>query len=360
MTPTGLEAVSYAAANAQVSGLRARLLGDEAWERLVGAASVAETLSLLRDSMYSEAIPQAENKPPDLEAIERGLLGLTADHCRHTMTFIRGPARDMLQVWWGHFELENLKAVLRGVDQGLEPERIRTFLIPLGERSNLPWDLLLHERSIPGLVERLDGTHYVNPARNALHLYTQYSSLFPIEVALDVRYYRDIVAATKRLGATDRAAAVRLLGTYLDILNILWAYRYRVYYGLSAEEIVNFTLWHTVHTDVSLIQTIAMGAQPDEIVRRIWSDDRVNLDPLSEVSSDAEMVPVLEMILLRFWSSLAQAAFQGYRFSLGTVLAYVILQELEVRDLVTVMEAKSLGWNEEQIRARLIHTASQP
>ena len=354
--PLGLEAVHYAAASARVSGLRTRLLGDEAWGRLVAAENLADALLVLRETPYAGWLPTGEGQRADLEGIERELMGLTAENCRRSMAFLRGSRRALLQVWWGHFELENLKAVFRGVDQGLSPSQIRAFQIPLGGHSTLPWEALLHERSIPGLVERLNGTHYVNPLRNALHLYARYGSLFPLEVALDVRYYRDIVAGMARLGSGEQAAAIRLFGTYLDILNILWAYRYRVYYGLSAEEIVNFTLWHTVHTDASLIQTIAVGAAPEEIVRRIWGEGRVDLEALTEVDSDAEKVPLLELALLRFWRGLAVSAATGYRFGLGPILAYLILQELEVQDLVTILEAKGLAWTQDHIRARLIRT----
>lgn len=45
---------------------------------------------------------------------------------------------------------------------------------------------------------------------------------------------------------------------------------------------------------------------------------------------------------------------KGYSLHLGIVLAYVVLQETEVKDLVSVLEGIVAGWSLEQIRPYLI------
>ncbi len=350
----GIEAIGYAGAYARVAGLKAQLLAPADWQALLTADDVRRTLEALRATAYGRALRADETGEPNLETLERRLLGLSAQNVLKARGQVRGAARTLLDIWWGHYELENLKAIFRGIEHGLSPAQMRDYLIPLGERSRIDWEALLHERSVPALVERMAGTHYINPLRNALHLYQRHGTLFPLEVAMDVRYYRDVPAAIKRLGADERNVATRLLGTQLDILNILWAYRYRVYYQLSAEEIVNFTIWHTVHTDVALIQDIATGAPAVEIIERIWGLGTVDLSDVPLAASEADQLPAIELALRRYWHGLARRAMQGYPFGLGYVLGYLILQELEVTDLVTVIEAKSLGWSRERVIRRLI------
>ena len=173
---------------------------------------------------------------------------------------------------------------------------------------------------------------------------------------MDIRYYRDIAAAIKKLGASEQSEARRLLGTHLDMLNILWAFRYRVYYGLSAEEIVNYTMWHTFHTDVGLIQTIAMGATPAEVIESIWGFGMVDLNSLDGDTRETDNIPKLEMLLMRYWRRLALSASHGFPFRLGVILAYLIIQELETQDLVRLLEAKAMGWQPEHIKTHLIRT----
>jgi vacuolar-type H+-ATPase subunit C/Vma6 len=354
----GAEAISYAAANARVAGLKAQLLRSEDWAALLAADSLPHTLEALRGTPHGRSLSAAEGQRPGLESLERRLLGGVAANVLKAAALIRGASRALLHVWWAHFELENVKSIFRGVEQGIGPAQMRDYLIPLGEHSRIDWEALLHERSVAALVERMADTHYINPLRNALHLYARFGTLFPLEVAMDVRYYRDIPAAIKQLGAGESLVAKRLLGTHLDILNILWAFRYRVYYRLSAEEIINFTIWHTVHTDVALIQAIATGAPPAEIVERIWGPESVDLSPLDQVKTEAEQLPLLELALQRYWRGLAASAMTGYPFGLGPILGYVILQEIEVLDLVTILEAKALGWGQDRIQGRLLRVDS--
>jgi len=180
----GLDAVRYSAANARVKGLASQLLSDETWQALTSAEDLGIALSILRGTVYADVAADVEaGGAITLEDLERRLDARAAQNVRRTMTFVSGAQRDLLQVWWQHFELENLKALFRGFDQGMSPDAIRRFLIPMGQTSRLPWEVLLHIQSVPGLVDRLSGTHYGQPLRNALPAYNRERSLFAMEIA---------------------------------------------------------------------------------------------------------------------------------------------------------------------------------
>lgn len=353
MPSLGVEAIRYSAVNARVRGLYARLLSDEAWRSLLDAETYAAALEILRTSDYASALAEAEQGgSAPLESIERHLAARAARNGRKAMLFTNGRVRDLLFVWWQHWELENLKAVFRGLDQGLSPDEILRLIIPL-EDASVPWEALAHETSVQGAIDRLSHTHYRNPLRNALPAYERDRSLFAIEIALDIRYYRDLAAAIDALGGQERAEARRVLGTYLDILNILWAYRHREYYHLSAEEIVNYTLWHTDRTDINLIRQIALGARPQDVIPRVFGERAVDLTPLRDLTGEA-MLPALETVLETYWICLARHALSGYPFGLGAILGYLVMEELEVGNIVTLLEAKRMGWSAERIEPMLV------
>ena len=352
--PSPMAAARMAGANARVRGLAARLLSDAQWDDLLRAEGFRGALDLLATTGYAEALaPLVGEANPSLRRVERQLWAASARNCWRAGALVQGTARSVFRAWWQHWELENLKTVFRGVHHGLDHQAVRDLLIPLEQRPGLPWDALLHESTVLGLIERTDGTHYVNPLRNAIPAYLRDETLFAIEVALDVRYYRDVAQAVQRLSGADRAPAQLLLETYIDILNVLWAYRYRIYYGLSPEEIVNYTLWRTWHTDADLVRDIALGASPQDVVARIWGDWRVDLSPL-EGLAEGQMLPLLEKTLERYWRGLAVKAKRGFPFGMGVLLGYVILDELECRDVVRALEGKAIGWSPERIRQVLV------
>jgi len=354
---TGLEAVRYAASQARVRGLYSRLLDDATWGSLVRSESLQAALSLLRSTHYADAIAAEEQTGAlNLERLERRLQSRAAENNFRALRLTRGAVRQVIFVWWQHYELENLKAVFRGVDLGLSPEQIEHLLVPLGAHASLPWDALIHESSVSGLVDRLQGTHFINPLRNAYPAYERRRSLFPFEIALDIRYYRDLAAAITDLGGEDRADARRVFGTWLDILNILWAYRHREYYHLSAEEIVNYTLWHTGRTDTSLIREIALGADPRYVVDRVFGPGRVDVSELAKFGDRAKQLPALETALYRHWRGLARRQMGGYPFTLGAIIGYLVIEEIEVRDVVMLLEAKRMNWGPDLIQEHLVRS----
>lgn len=348
----GLEAVTYAATNARIRGLRSRLLSVDVWRRLLQAERLADVFDILLETTYR---PQVEDYRRDngLELVETRLAGRSAQLVRQLIALSSGPVRSLLTVWWQQYELENLKNIFRGVQQRMPTDAIKRLMVPLGDYTTLPWDSLIQEQSVSSLIERLEHTHYINPLRNATAAFLREQSLFPLEIALDIRYYRDVAGAIRQLKGADREEAERILGTRLDILNILWAFRHKVYYDMSAEEIVNYTMWRTFRTDTHLVREIALGADPRDIIRRIWGT-QVDLSLLEGVSNPIQQMPALGLTLDRFWWKLALREMSGYPFKLGAVLGVLVLSDMEIRDLVTILEAKGMGWTREQICVNLI------
>jgi len=351
---SGLDAVAYSAANARLRGQRSRLLDRRAWRELLDAKDYAAALDILRDTAVGQVLSAQDPASLSVEDIERQLTAHVADGHLRAMAFLRGARRDLLIVLWQRYELDNLKALFRGLEQGMEIGRLQRFLTPLGGFSTLPWDALMHERTVIGLIDLLRDTHYINPLRNALPLYQRDGSLFGLEVALDIRYYRDLAAAVNKLSSADHREARRVVGTRIDLLNVSWAFRFREYYKLSPEEIVNYTLWRTFRTDTALVRQIAMGADPRQILPKVVGPD-FDLEWLGDWEQDsARGLMRLEIALDRYCHREATKESAGYPFRLGAILGYLGLLHYEARDLVTLLEGKTMGWEATRIREHLI------
>src|SRR5438046_504689 len=84
----------------------------------------------------------------------------------------------------------------------------------------------------------------LNPRRAIIQIkrYSAEQSLFPLEVALDLSYWRHLWAEARKLTGQDQEQGVKIIGALLDMNNLMWAIRYRVYHKLSEEELINYTL----------------------------------------------------------------------------------------------------------------------
>jgi V/A-type H+/Na+-transporting ATPase subunit C len=249
-----------------------------------------------------------------------------------------GHARALLVQGLRHFEVRNLKAVLRGIVIGSTWEQIQDILFPLGSLSVLPAQQMLEAGNIEAAVAQLSNTPYFETLTQALKRYASEQSLFPLEIALDLNYWRKLWGLAAQLPGQDHAQAARIIGTVVDVTNLMWALRYHSYYHLSEEEVINYTLPFGHHVQDEDIRAIAAGGDPARVVERLYPGLR-NVEAMLQ---DPERgLPKLELELQRRMRLQFIAVFESYPFTIGLALALVQLSELELQDLTVLIEAKA-------------------
>lgn len=348
-----LDPVRYAAVNARVRGGVANLLPSTVWAELLGATDLSDLVQWLAGTAYRDVLARYTEAPLEPRRVERALWQYLVQVYRAPLPFLRGGSASFVDWLWRRFEIDNLKTVLRTVEQNVSPERIRASLIPLAPASELAWNSLADARSISAVVDRLGDSWYGRVLDDALERYRREGLLFVLDVALDLAYYRRLLRLLDGLSGRDRREAERFVGTMVDSQNLLWAYRYRIYFDLSPEEILNYTLHRKLRVDASVVRRIATGAPLPGIVTEVFGRYLPGMDRLNGMS-DAEALPALEISFRRYLYQQAREVLRGYSLHLGIVLAYLVLLESEVRDLIALIEGKQAGWPAERIRPYLI------
>jgi V/A-type H+-transporting ATPase subunit C len=260
-------------------------------------------------------------------------------------------ARHLLSQYYRLFEVDNLKAILRGVVTSASWDQIRYTLFPLGPFTVLPAQTIVEAGSIGEAVERSHNTPYYDTLAHAMERYTAERSLFPLEVALDLDYWREMWRDVNRLPAADRAQGLRVVGSLLDLNNLMWAIRYRVYHYLSEEEIINYTLPFGYRVHDEDLRAIAAGADITQVLVSIYPD---SADADALLQEPRSGLPKLELQLQRHVMEECQAAFIGYPFHVGILLAYLLLNKLEIQDLTVLIEAKSLQMSADRFQPYLL------
>ena len=349
-----LDAPRYAAVNAQVRSLFARLIDPLTWASILAAPDLPTLQSLLLTTWYADTLTvTALLERGEAADLERALRQHLVQATRTPLGLMRGAAYEALDWYWRRFEVDNLKTVLRAVHYQAPPGVLARSLIPLGRASTLPWPAIIAADSVLAVVDRLRGTLYGRSLAQALPQYRREQSLFALEVALDLAYYQRLLDDLNKLHGRDRAEATRFLGTWVDYHNLLWAYRYRIFAQFSPEEILNYTLHRGLRVDAEVVRAIAVGAPLATIAQAIWGRAMPQLDLLRD-QPERQALAQLETIFLRLLYTQAQQARGGYPLHLGVVLAYLVLVECEVRDLISIVEGKAYGWSVERIRPYLI------
>lgn len=332
------------------------MLDDSAWRRLAAAPDLAGTIAALRGTPYERTFAGAE---PNAAAVERRLRHHMVRRQRIPLPFLRGGANKLLDWLSRRVELDNLVTIVRGVDAGLLAARIRADLIPLGDASELDPEALSGQPSLPRLRDQLEAAAgmriYARALANAYDGYERQGSTFPLENALQLVYWRHLRWLVASLSGSDRAQAQDLVGLLLDGDNLVRVYRLRTFFRLPAEQVMAYTAQPLGQVTVSMLQQAASGASVVDVAREAWAD-ALDLEPLAGLPARAAIVG-LELLLQRHLHTRARQMLAGNMLEIGGLIAYHILIEDEVRDLVALLEANAGGAPPERARQELIRRA---
>jgi len=328
----------YAAIHAHVRAMVSTMLTPQMWASLCETTDLSALIGLLKDTAYGPYLMRVEDKNLTPRRAVYQMNGHLADAYATVIRLAPTHTRALLTHLYRHFEVDNLKAVLRGIVTGASWDRVRYVLFPLGSVAVLPAQAMVEAGDVGAAVELLRGTPYYDTLSHAMKRYTAEQNLFPLEVALDLNYWRELWSGVNRLPSQDRVQSLRIVGPLLDMNNLMWAIRYRVYHHLSEEEVINYTLPFGYRVRDEGIRAIAAGADIAQVVARIYP---VLTDMDTLLQEPQSGLPKLELELQRHIVEQCRAAFVGYPFHIGIPLAYVVLNELEIQDLTVLTEAKS-------------------
>lgn len=331
-----LAAARYGYPNAKVRGLRSRQLTEQDHHFLLAAKDLSTLLSYLGTTSYGTYLPDPRQGTPELPALERQLSRpLMQDYAKIIRSLPGQKERDMILALFRRFEAENLKLVLRALFMGLAKEEVAHLLYPLGQLSNLNWNSLWASKTFTELLEHLRSGIFGRSLLHALPQFEAQGCLFPLEMALDFSCFRCLQQAVQNLShRSDRMAAGKVLGSYIDILNISWVIRLQTAYGLSPEEIVNYTLPQGDQVTLSCLNQLARAKDVTTFISRlpaVFQHEVVAVRHWHTIS-----------IRLQTWFLKVLARmFAGPPFHIGIAIAYLLEKEIELTSLITLLQAKA-------------------
>ncbi len=341
----GLKA--YALVNATVRALYSMLLEPETWSALIQAQSFDAVLSVLSKTVYGPHLHIDRQVLTPRRTVYQISWHLTNVY-RKIIRLTPEPGRELLIQLWQLYEVDNLKAVLRGVETGASWNQVRYLLHPIPDQhvtlTESDMETVLHSEDMATAIHHVRHTPYYDTLAHALERYQTEKNLFPLEVALDLDYRRQLWQTVNQLKGLDHEQALRIVGTLIDVDNLLWAIRYRVYHHLSVEEIINYTLPFGYRVQDADIQAIAEGQDIKQVMQRVYPELTLSDLPWTESLTDipsGQGLPALEQALAQHIIKLCRKTFLGYPFHLGVPLAYLQINEYEIKDLTVLIEAKA-------------------
>ncbi|HMZ06299.1 MAG TPA: V-type ATPase subunit [Anaerolineales bacterium] len=350
----------YAAISTRVRAMYSFLLTPQEMARLSDSPDFSSLIGALKNTPYGKYLSGLKDNELTPRRVIHQLRNRLADSYSSVVQQAPEQTRPLVRQLFRYFEVGNLKAVLRSIqtvsswNSDLPAwDRVREVLFPFGAFSSIPAQAMVESGSVSSAVELLHGTPYEATMSFAMKRFSTEQNLFTLEVALDLDYWRKLWGEVKGLKGKDREMGGKLIGSLLDLNNLMWVIRYKIYHSLSEEELINYTLPFGYRVRDEDIRAIAAGADIASVISRIYPNIA---DVNSLLDRPQSGLPKLEQLLKQQVMRQCVSTFIGDPFHIGLPLAYLLLSDFEIQDLIVLIEAKSSKLADEEFRPLLLKT----
>jgi len=322
--------------------LKGRMLEDEFfWSLLFKCHSMSEiALQLQKSSSYGPYLQKTDPSKVHRFQLE-SILSLVPFREAGKFRFLAGTTRwKVIEEWKGLYETDLLKKIIRHVYSGKEQgsQVLEERIDMIGDIS-YPGRELLQCRNIDEILPVLEETPYYEVLKGPLEKKDSgTNTLFPVEMAIDNYKLCEIFRSTERLKGREKKVLADLYGTRADLLNLYWLYRSRRFFSMSPEEMISRILPFRRHLGRKELRKLVFA--PDlstfhSLLSNTWYGKFIEY-PENMDQGTVELV--LERSINRIIYDKARRIFLGGVPGVHTAIAYLLLREYEVRDIITIIE----------------------
>lgn len=326
---------------AKARTLKGRMLPDDFfWHLLFNCHSMSE---IARQLSYSESygqylkhISSSDVHRQELEAILSMVPLYEAYRFRN---YLSGRRWDLVKAWKLRYDVDILKSLLRSVLGNMSPrEAIKEKIRAIPDLS-FPAGELLETRSFDDVLAVLKDTPYFDVLSDPIdNMIRRGSTSFPVEMALDSFVIKSFLDVLNRVGRSEKKQLVRLFGNRVDMMNIYWLYRSRVFFDLKPEEVLTRLVPFHYRLSRKTLNRLVFSSFPDEFMKILEPTPYASIFQYPSEAEKGEAELIIERNLKRFQWNECMRTFRMGVPGIHTVMAYLYLRELEVADLITIIE----------------------
>jgi V/A-type H+-transporting ATPase subunit C len=349
----------YAFINAKLRARLSKILTDDFISEMARGHTLTEVVQMLHGTDFS-VVESVYNQTGDIKMAEMELTRKEARLYLELEALVKDEVQVIVFALADRFEIDNLKNALRlwfdAHIRGRQIDAAVGYLIRDRIHRNLDLDAVVNGGSLDEVAAALQGTPFAEVVAARAAEVAKEQSLFPIEIALDHLFYRQLQEAVQGLTPRDRAIARRMIGAEIDLQNISWLVRFKGFYKLSQQQALAFAIPSGVNLSPEQVAEAYASDNPSavltELVRRKYSGLTALLTPKEHAESYSRLV-MIERILEQILLVEVRHLLAGYPFTVGIILAYFVLKSAEIRRIMTILNAKFYNWPEERIMAAL-------
>jgi V/A-type H+/Na+-transporting ATPase subunit C len=342
---------TYSLVNAKVRARLSTLLPPERIDRLAEARDLPEFYSSLSGTVYEEIFAQPEIAF-DPRVGERMLLEREIEWHRELLKDLKGPEKALIELFLEKYEIENIKTALR-IREGNRDLGEMKYMVRRSLPHSLPYQAIAEAASLEDAMGYLAGTPFQTAIQAVIDDYREKGTLFPVEINLEIDYYRRLKERVEALKGRDREIARRLVGIEIDQKNLGWLVRLKFYYDVPTGDLMDYNIPGGFRMTRDRMRQSFRAESVKDVINLTMEKSFRNASELLVKGEELSKLYLLEIILWNYLIAEAKRTLGGFPFTIGTVLSYLILKRTEIRNIITILNGKVYKMDRGEIESHL-------
>lgn len=332
------------------------LLPETKLDELIRAKSLQEAFLPLVNTDF-EPLGRIYGETGDLKAVEAALFSMEAKLFSELFPFLKTPALEFIQAMARFPEIEVIKSTLRlWFDVHVRGRTIddRTGHLFHGQIvEKLSIDAIVNAGSAGDLAACFKGNFYFNTISKHIPDVLSSGSIFELESALDRLYFENLFSAFGTLDSSDRKSAATSVGIEVDIHNITCLIRLRTFTNLPGKETTRYLVDFGTSVSTRALAKAYLSDNFSDVARLVLGNRMEDMNSFWTQGDIQTRLAMLERMLRQTRTVQARRLLGGNPFTIGIVVACLVLKLDEMHSIRTVLNAKYYGLDEERIRSVL-------
>lgn len=336
----GLEQLSYSGIITKVRAMKSSLLEDDDFEKIINSNSVSDIILFLKEHEGYKNIFRELDSNTHRGEIEHELIRSLHLIYEKLYRFAKVKHRKGIRIYFYRFEVQVLKICLQNLIRGEIDSTIRfqksidlsLFLEFFKKHSEIDLDKLLEATTIDGLLDVLKNTSYYAIINEVKEL--KEPQLFDYESRLDIFYYEKLWKMKDEvLKGRERIAFTEVIGKEIDLLNLVWIYRFKTYFNTDSGKIMNSIIPVQYKLTKKLVSDMVATENSNELNELIMKSYYRILFKTNEIKKED-----LERYQRQYVNKIYRECALKNSYSIIPILFFFHLKERELDKLTTALE----------------------
>lgn len=343
----------YSAVAAKLKAMRGECLKPEDYEQMLGMRSVREVCAYLKQNTgYGEVLEGYSEEKSHRGEIEHRLLSKLFDEYSRLYIFMNQDQREFLSLWMRRWEIRLLQRALRYIrNHEAAPPPEQWLGAEVSEReirkhSKIDLDALAKAKTMSEIADACGDSAYKEIIQTGERLKLD---LFAMGMRLDRYYLETLWKASRALPKEDAEAFGLWMGTDLDMLNVMWIYRAKRFWGFSNQMI--YTTMIPIRRRLSPADIENMVNSADTDAMRAYVAAKT---PYGAIFDNYDEGVFIEENYNTLSEDNSRRILSTHPQTMAAVYAYIKLKEVEISNLTVIIEGIRYGMNSENIKKHLM------